>query len=139
MGTKLMGSWFGALAVAVSLLATPTSRAQVAGGISRVGWLEICGQAQRPCFDIFRRRLGELGYVEGKNPFIEQRFAECRYDRMRGLAVELAQTPVDVLFTMGTRASRIFAETVNTTPIVVYSCDPFEHVTHLALLAAVEI
>src|ERR1700747_1505885 len=40
--------------------------------------------------------------------------------------------PVDVLFTMGTRASRIVAETVKTTPIVVYSCDPFEHVTHLA-------
>jgi putative ABC transport system substrate-binding protein len=51
---------------------------------------------------------------------------------MPSLAIELAQMPVDVLFTMGTRASRIVAETVKTTPIVVYSCDPFEHVTHLA-------
>jgi putative tryptophan/tyrosine transport system substrate-binding protein len=127
-----MGKWFGVLAVAVSLLATPTSRAQSAGGVSRVGWLEVCGQARRPYFDIFRRRLGELGYVEGKNLVIEQRFAECYYDRMAGLAIELAQMPVDVLFTMGTRASRIVAETVKTTPIVVYSCDPFEHVTHLA-------
>ena len=132
MKTKLMDNWFGVLAVVVSLLATPTSRVQAAGGVSRVGWLEVCGQAQRPYFDIFRRRLGELGYVEGKNLLIEQRFAECHYDRMPGLATELAQMPVDVLFTMGTRASRIVAETVKTTPIVVYSCDPFEHVTHLA-------
>src|SRR5436309_9062074 len=51
---------------------------------------------------------------------------------MPGLATELAQVPVDVLFTMGTRASRIVAETVKSTPLVVYSCDPFEHVTSLA-------
>jgi putative ABC transport system substrate-binding protein len=51
---------------------------------------------------------------------------------MPGLATELMQVPVDVLFTMGTRASRIVAETVKTTPLVVYSCDPFEHVARLA-------
>jgi putative ABC transport system substrate-binding protein len=74
----------------------------------------------------------ELGYVEGKNIIIEQRFADCRYDRMPGLAADLVQVPVDVLFTMGTRAARIVAATVKTTPLVVYSCDPFEHVTRLA-------
>src|SRR5262249_36931601 len=37
-----------------------------------------------------------------------------------------------VLFTMGTRAARIVAGAVNSTPLVVYSCDPFEHVTRLA-------
>jgi putative tryptophan/tyrosine transport system substrate-binding protein len=90
-----------------------------AGGVSRVGWLEVCGQVRRPYFDIFRRRLAELGYVEGKNLLIEQRFADCRYDRMPGLATELVQVPVDVLFTMGTRAARIVAETVKMTPLVV--------------------
>ena len=70
--------------------------------------------------------------MEGKNLVIEQRFADCRYDLMPGLATELVRVPVDVLFTMGTRASRIVAETVKTTPLVVYSCDPSEHVTRLA-------
>jgi len=51
---------------------------------------------------------------------------------MPGLASELAQLPVDVVFTMGTRAGRIVAGAVKTTPLVVYSCDPFEHVTRLA-------
>jgi putative tryptophan/tyrosine transport system substrate-binding protein len=93
----------------------------------------VCGPGpRRPNFDVFRARLAEQGYVEGKNLIIEQRFADCRYDRMPGLAADLARVPVDVLFTMGTRASRIVAETVKTTPLVVYSCDPFEHVTRLA-------
>ena len=111
------------LAIGATLSAIPTSlEAQRATGISRVGWLEVCGPGpRRPHFDIFRGRLAELGYVEGKNLIIEQRFADCRYDRMPGLATELMKVPVDVLFTMGTRASRIVAETVKTTPIVVYS------------------
>jgi putative ABC transport system substrate-binding protein len=122
------------LGVALGMLAMPTSpEAQKAAGISRVGWLEVCGPGpRRPHFDTFRARLAELGYVEGKNLVIEQRFADCRYERMPALAAELVQSPVDVLFTMGTRATRIVAGTVKTTPIVAYSCDPFEHVTRIA-------
>src|SRR5262245_27498382 len=130
-----MRIWATVLALGVSMLAIPTSleAQQKAAGMSRVGWLEVCDPGpRRPNFDVFRSRIAELGYVEGKNLIIEQRFADCRYARMPGLATELAQMPVDVLFTMGTRASRIVAETVKTTPIVVYSCDPFEHVTRLA-------
>ncbi len=68
----------------------------------------------------------------GKNLLSSSDSQIARYERMPGLATELVQVPVDVLFTMGTRASRIVAETVKTTPLVVYSCDPFEHVTLLA-------
>jgi putative tryptophan/tyrosine transport system substrate-binding protein len=122
------------LAIGVSLLATPTTlKAQSPTRIWRVGWLEVCGAGpRRPNFDIFRARLAEQGYVEGKNLIFEQRFADCRYDRMPGAAADLVQVPVDVLFTMGTRAARIVAGAVKTTPLVVYSCDPFEHVTRLA-------
>jgi putative tryptophan/tyrosine transport system substrate-binding protein len=121
------------LVLGLSLFAISDAQAQRGSGISRVGWLEVCRPGpQRPHFEVFRGRLAELGYVEGKNLAFEQRFADCRYDRMPGLATELAQVPVDVLFTIGTRASRIVAGTVTTTPLVVYSCDPFEHVTRLA-------
>jgi putative ABC transport system substrate-binding protein len=118
----------------LSLSAMPVSlAAQKAAGIARLGWLEVCGPGpRRPHFDLFRARLAEQGYVEGKNLVIEQRFADCRYDRMPGLAAELVQAPVDVLFTIGTRATRIVAATVKTTPVVTYSCDPFEHVMRLA-------
>ncbi len=122
------------LAFGASLLAMPTSlEAQKASGMARVGWLEVCSPGpRRPHFEMFRARLAEQGYVEGKNLVIEQRFADCHYDRMPGLAAELVRAPVDVLFTMGTRAARIVAGAVKTTPVVAYSCDPFEHVTRLA-------
>ncbi len=121
------------LVLGVSLLATVTSQAQKAAGISRVGWLEVCAPGpRRSGFDVFRARLAEQGYAEGKNLVIEQRFADCRYDRMPALAAELVQVPVDVLFTIGTRATRIVAKAVKTTPIVVYSCDPFAAVKQLA-------
>ena len=122
------------LALGLPLLAICSAlAAPKAAGIVRVGWLEVCGPGpRRPHFDMFRARLAEQGYVEGKNLVIEQRFADCHYDRMPALATELVQAPVDVLFTMGTRAARIVAATVKSTPLVVYSCDPFEHVTRLA-------
>jgi ABC-type uncharacterized transport system substrate-binding protein len=133
-GGMLMRLGAMVLTLWVCLLAMPPSfAAERTQAIARVGWLEVCGPGpKRPHFEIFRAHLAKLGYVEGKNLIIEQRFADCRYDRMPGLAAELVRIPVDVLFTMGTRASRIVAQTVKTTPLVVYSCDPFEHVAKLA-------
>ena len=121
-------------ALGAGLLGVSTSaEAQKATSIKRLGWLEVCGPGpQRPHFDLFRARLAEQGYVEGKNLIIEQRFAYCQYDQMPKLAAELAQIPVDALFTIGTRATRIVAATVKTTPVVTYSCDPFAHVARLA-------
>jgi putative tryptophan/tyrosine transport system substrate-binding protein len=125
--------WFAVLAACATLLGTPQSHAQRANGIARVGWLEVCAPGPlRPHFEIFRTRLAERGYREGKNLVFEQRFADCKYERMPELAAELVRASVDVLFTMGTRAGRVVASAVKTTPLVVYSCDPFEHVARLA-------
>ena len=51
---------------------------------------------------------------------------------MPALASELVKFPVDVLFTIGTRATRIVAATVTSISVVTYSCDPFAHVEKLA-------
>jgi putative tryptophan/tyrosine transport system substrate-binding protein len=92
-----------AVVLALSFVAPSAGVAQQSSKVHRVGWLEVCGPGpRRPHFDIFRARLAEQGHVEGKNLIVEQRFADCRYDRMPGLAAELVQVPVDVLFTMGT-------------------------------------
>jgi putative ABC transport system substrate-binding protein len=129
-----IGSAVLALTLAGGLLgASSALDAQKPVRIARLGWLEVCGPGpKRPSIEIFRARLAEHGYVEGRNLVIEQRFADCRYELMPKLALELTSIPVDVLFTIGTRAARIVAESVKSTPLVVYSCDPFEHVTRLA-------
>src|SRR4051794_1206882 len=72
------------LAAVVALGVADTA---LAASSKRVGWLEVCGPGPtRPHFDIFRSRLAEHGYVEGRNVVIEQRFADCHYQRMAPLA-----------------------------------------------------
>jgi len=78
----------------------------------------------------FLRRLAELGYVEGKNLVVELRPGD--YGQLKPFALELVRDKVDVIFTAGARPSRITQDAVKTTPIVFFSCDPFEHVTQLA-------
>jgi hypothetical protein len=107
---KVIGLWVGVALLVLHALPSPLEAQKRVTGTARVGWLEVCGPGpKRPHFDIFRARLAEHGYVEGKNLVLEQRFADCRYDRMGPLATELSKLPVDVLFTMGTRAARVGA------------------------------
>jgi putative tryptophan/tyrosine transport system substrate-binding protein len=49
--------------------------------------------------EAFRQRLRELGYVEGKNIFIEYRYAEGKSERLPDLAAELVRLKVDVIVT----------------------------------------
>lgn len=49
--------------------------------------------------EAFRRRLRELGYVEGKNTVIEYRYAEGKLERLPDLAAELVGLNVDVIVT----------------------------------------
>ena len=51
--------------------------------------------------EAFRQRLRELGYVEGKNIVIENRYADGKLERMPELAVELVRLKVDVIVTAG--------------------------------------
>src|SRR5262245_42339058 len=51
--------------------------------------------------EAFRQRLRELGYVEGKNIFIEYRYAEGKPERVPDLAAELVRLKVDVIVTAG--------------------------------------
>jgi putative ABC transport system substrate-binding protein len=68
--------------------------------------------------EAFRRRLRELGYVEGKNILIEYRYADGKLERLPDLAAELVRLKVDVIVASAPRAVFAAKKASATIPIV---------------------
>lgn len=66
----------------------------------------------------FRERLRELGYIEGQNLLIEERWAEGRFERLPALTAEVLAHNVDVLVTYTTLGAAAAKKATTTTPIV---------------------
>jgi putative ABC transport system substrate-binding protein len=64
--------------------------------------------------------LRELGYVEGRNLWIESRWASGELDRMPALARELIAAACDVVLAVGSAAVRAMKQNTSTLPIVMY-------------------
>jgi len=78
----------------------------------------------------FAQGLAKHGYVEGKNLKVERRYGE--YGQLPEFVRELKQLKVEVIGVWGTRGARIVQQIEKSTPIVIFSCDPYEHVKMLA-------
>jgi putative tryptophan/tyrosine transport system substrate-binding protein len=105
---------------AVELLAVAIiADAQQPAGIPRIGILATSSASfNSPRIEAFRRRLRELGYVEGKNIVIEYRYADGKLDRLPDLVAELVQLKVDVIVTVGGTATLAAKKAGVTMPIV---------------------
>jgi ABC-type uncharacterized transport system substrate-binding protein len=70
-----------------------------------IGYLHP-GAPQGVAWDVaaFRRGLNESGYIEGKNVIIEFRWAEGKFDRLPGLAADLARRNAAVIFAVSPEA-----------------------------------
>jgi putative ABC transport system substrate-binding protein len=106
--------------VAVVLLAVGvTADAQQPARIHRIGILSpSSGSFFSARDEAFRQRLGELGYVEGKNILIEYRYAEGKGERLPDLAAELVQLKVDVIVTTSPGTTLAAKKASATIPIV---------------------
>jgi len=96
-----------------------SAHAQQPTKIPRIGLLfTATPSAAAARIEAFRQGLRELGYVEGKNILIEQRYAEGQLNHMNELAAELVRLKVDVIVTIGPAATRPAKEATTAIPIV---------------------
>jgi putative ABC transport system substrate-binding protein len=92
------------LAILVAPLAT---KMRPLATVYRVGLLRTgTALAEQPFVGSVRQGLRDLGYVEGQNLVIEQRYAEGSDERLRDLAADLAQLHVAVIVAAGSAAIR---------------------------------
>ena len=93
---------------------------QKPGGMRSIGLMS--NLSLRP-IERFRKKLQELGYIEGQNLIIEPRFAEGRDDRYPAFAAELVALPVDLIVAWGTPAALAAKRATNKIPVVIVAGD----------------
>ena len=107
------------LFVVVLLAVGAIAEAQQPAKITRIGYLDAVSLSVNAArVEAFRQSLRKLGYVEGKNIFIEWRSADGKLDRLPALAAELVHLKVDIIVTGGRSATRAAKEATSTIPIV---------------------
>src|SRR6266513_5755898 len=85
--------------------------------VARIGVLESTSSSANQR-ELLIAGLRELGYVEGKNMIIEDRWAEGNYERLPGLAAELVQMKMEVIIAGGSPAVQAAQQATTTIPIV---------------------
>ena len=93
---------------------------QSPGKVWRVGYLFPGDNngASATTFDAWKRRLQELGYLEGQNLTIDARFAENDYSRLPRLAEDMVATHPDAIVAIATTAVFAVQKATSTIPIV---------------------
>ena len=106
-------------ALAALLTINVSAGAQQAKSGALIGFLSSRSpEAEKSRRAAFQQGLKELGYVEGKNIVVEQRYAEGNFDRLPELAADLVRLKVDVIVATGAPASQAAKKTTRTVPIV---------------------
>jgi putative tryptophan/tyrosine transport system substrate-binding protein len=115
--------WFSVYAL---IVLCPSAQAQQPKKLPRIGFLSAASSSAISArVEAFRQGLRELGYVEGKNIFIEWRFADGKSDRLPSLAAELVRLKVDVIVAEAPTSTRSAKQATVTIPIVMmFDDDP---------------
>ena len=88
--------------------------------VYRIGYLSPGVTAKEaPGFDAFRTMLAALGYIEGRNLVIEERWLNGgKYEQLTSMAAELVDRKVDVIVTYSTPGVSAAQRATTTIPIV---------------------
>jgi putative tryptophan/tyrosine transport system substrate-binding protein len=111
--------------IVFGLLAAPlAAEGQQAGNVPRIGTL-FARSADASIRQAFREGLRDLGWIEGQNILVEERWADGQYDRLPALAAELVKLNVQVIVATSTPEIRAAKQATSTIPIVmVIGADP---------------
>jgi len=119
----------GAVALALVLLASPlVAEPQQPAKVFRIVVLTPHPAPQQKAtpvetVGVFRQALRELGYTQGENILIEERFAAGSVDLLREYAAEAVRLQADVIFAISYAAIQAAANATKTIPIVGHDLD----------------
>jgi len=109
-----------------SLFAPLTAAAQQSPQIARIGWMSV-GTPTAPAlnYEVFRKAMLELGYLEGKNVVYEPRYTSGKNEVLPELIADLERAGVDVIVAGPFAALRVAKQVTSRIPIVMTpSADP---------------
>jgi putative ABC transport system substrate-binding protein len=93
--------------------------AQPSKSMARLGFLGSSSvERDKGRVEAFYQRLQELGWMDGRNLSIEQRFAAGQFDKLPALAAELVRLKPDVLVVSGAPAAHAAKNATRVIPIV---------------------
>ena len=93
-------------------------QAQQSTPVPKIGFLGVRPDDSKATFELLKRELGTLGYIDGKNIVFEYRNAENKPERLPGLVNDLIREKVNVLVVAATNEARAAKNATKTIPIV---------------------
>ena len=86
--------------------------------VPKIGWLDVRPDDSRMSFELFKRELRALGYVEGKSVAFEYRNAGNNLERLPALADDLVRLGVSIILAVPAPSAIAAKNATRTIPIV---------------------
>ena len=120
MGRREFITLLGGAAVAWPL----TARGQQPAKPARLGYIWIGPKdSEHSTRDGLRQGLRDLGYMEGRDYVLEERYAESQPDRLPDIIAELLQLKVALFLSPGVQVTRALMAATSTVPIIATTPD----------------
>jgi putative tryptophan/tyrosine transport system substrate-binding protein len=104
-----------------------TARAQTPPKPARLGYIWIGSKgSEHSTLDGIRQGLHELGYAEGRDFILEDRYADSQPERLPAIVAELLRLKVDLLLSPGNPVTRAAMQATSTIPIIATTPDLLE-------------